>query len=182
VSARRIHLTGASGAGVTTVGRAVATRLGLTHLDTDDFYWLPTKPPFRDKRPIAERLALLRRAFEATSRGWVLSGSIGAWGDELIPLFDLVAFIDTPTELRLKRLARREAERYGAAIEPGGPRRQDYLAFMDWASRYEHGDRGGRSRGFHEAWLAALPCPVLRLDGSRSAEALAAQIAEALEA
>ena len=180
MSIRRIHLTGASGAGVTTVGLGVASRLRLAHLDTDDFYWLPTEPPFSDKRPIADRVARLRRAIAGAPRGWVLSGSIGAWGDELIPLFDLVVFVDTPTELRLQRLARREGERYGDAIGPGGPRRQHYLDFLDWASRYEHGDRGGRSRPLHEAWLAALPCPVLRLDGARPAEDLAMEVAATL--
>jgi len=41
----RIHLTGASGCGVTTIGRALATRLALPVPDTDDYYWLPTDIP-----------------------------------------------------------------------------------------------------------------------------------------
>ena len=39
---RRIHIVGASGAGVTTLGRAVADALAIPHHDTDDFFWLPT--------------------------------------------------------------------------------------------------------------------------------------------
>lgn len=62
--APRIHLTGASGAGVTTLGAALATRLGGVHLDTDDFYWLTTTP-YREKRAADERLRLLGEAFAA---------------------------------------------------------------------------------------------------------------------
>ena len=43
---QRLHVFGASGSGTTTFGRAWAARFGHTHLDTDDFYWMPTKPAF----------------------------------------------------------------------------------------------------------------------------------------
>ena len=48
-----IHITGASGAGVTTLGAALAERLGGAQFDVDDFFWMPTVPPFTDKRPVA---------------------------------------------------------------------------------------------------------------------------------
>lgn len=50
----RIHIFGASGSGTSTLGRAVAARLGYAFLDADDFYWLPTDPPFREKRDVAD--------------------------------------------------------------------------------------------------------------------------------
>src|ERR1700733_3293004 len=105
-----IHITGASGAGTTTLGRALAERTGAVHLDTDDFYWMPVEPAYSVKRPEEERSALILRAFEDTgSRGWILSGSIGDWGAPLIPYFALVVFLRTPTELRVARLRAREA-------------------------------------------------------------------------
>jgi predicted kinase len=42
VTARRLHLLGASGSGTTTLGRALAQRLGCPHFDTDD--WLASLP------------------------------------------------------------------------------------------------------------------------------------------
>lgn len=56
----RIHIFGASGSGTTTLGRELSSRLGIVHLDTDDYYWFPTDPPFTAKRPIAERIELLK--------------------------------------------------------------------------------------------------------------------------
>jgi adenylate kinase family enzyme len=88
----RLHITGASGAGVTTLGRALADALAIPHHDTDDYFWQPTHPPYRDKRPVPDRLRLMRELFLARSE-WVLSGSLDGWGDPLIPAFDLVVFI-----------------------------------------------------------------------------------------
>lgn len=179
---KKIHITGASGSGVTTLGKALAEELGAAHLDIDDFFWLPTDPPYTAKRPREKRLELLHEAFaEASGAGWVLSGSILEWGESLMPLFDLVIFISTPTELRLKRLQAREAARFGAeAIAPGGSRHEVYDAFIKWATAYEAVHHEGRSRARHEALLARMPCPVLRLDGSCAVDDLVRQAMSAL--
>ena len=162
----RIHILGASGSGTTTLASAIADERGHRHLDTDDFFWIPTNPPYREIRPRDERLALLR---DALSRGvpWVLSGSLCGWGDPLIPEFDLVIFLVVSTPIRLARLRAREIARYGRqAIAGGGQLHQAHVAFLDWAAGY---DTGGseRNRAMHEAWVAALPGAVLRLEGDR---------------
>ena len=174
---KHIHVTGAAGSGVTTLGSALSQALGSTQLDIDDYYWFPTESPYTIKRPREQRLALLNEDFaRASDTGWVLSGSILEWGDSLIPLFDLVIFISTQTELRLKRLQAREAARFGAeAIAPGGARHEVYEAFIKWAAAYEALHHEGRIRSRHEALLAQLPCPILRLDGSLPVELLVQQ-------
>lgn len=156
---------GASGAGTTTLGRALAQRLGCPHLDTDDYFWLPTDPPFETIRPRPERQALLGADLERHP-AWVLSGSLCGWGDLFIPRFDLVVFLRLPSEARLARLRARERERYGDAIAPGAARHEKYVEFLAWAARYDEGEPVERSLRMHEAWLARLPCPVLRLDGA----------------
>ena len=169
----RIHITGASGAGVTTLGRTLAIRTARPHFDADDFYWLPTNPPFEKKREPAERMRLVHELF-AGRPDWILSGSLDGWGDLLIPLFDLVVFLEAPTQVRLARLRSREARHFGAdAVGPGGPRHREFEEFIEWASHYEDGTREGRNRARHEAWLATLPCRVLRLDGASPVNALA---------
>src|SRR5262249_8442434 len=155
---RRIHVTGASGSGVTTLGRALADALALPHHDVDDYYWLPTVPPYRAKRAIADRLRLMREMF-LDRIDWVLSGSIYGWGAPVVPLLDLVGFLRAPTDIRLARLRAREARHFGAdAVAPGGWRHAETEEFIAWASHYEDGTRGGRSLARHEAWLAPLTC------------------------
>jgi adenylate kinase family enzyme len=172
----RIHIMGASGAGVTSLGRAVADALAIPHHDTDDYFWQPTTPPYRDKREIADRLRLMRELFLPRA-DWVLSGSLESWGDPIIPAFDLVVFVTTPWKFRLQRLRAREATHFGAdAVGPGGWRHEETEDFIEWASHYDGGEREGRSLTRHREWVAALPCPVLRLDGSRPLPELVAEV------
>ena len=176
----RIHITGASGAGVTSLGRAVANALAIPHHDTDDYLWQPTTPPFQKIRERADRLRLMNEMFLPRAE-WALSGSLAGWGDAIIPAFDLVVFVTTPKAIRLQRLRAREATRYGPdAVAPGGWRHKETEEFIAWASQYEDGDLVSRSLAMHEAWLAALPCPVLRLDGSRPLPELVAEVRGAI--
>ncbi|HEY7437378.1 MAG TPA: AAA family ATPase [Methylomirabilota bacterium] len=163
----RIHIFGASGSGTSSLASALAVRHGHRHLDTDDFFWLPTDPPYQQPRPREARLALLRAAL-VRSPSWVLSGSLCGWGDPLVPEFDLVVYLVVDTEVRLARLRAREAARYGRqAIAPGGARYAAHVEFLSWAGGYDTGGVEMRSRALHEAWLLTLPGAVLRLEGDR---------------
>ena len=179
-----IHITGASGSGVSTLGRALSQRTGARQLDTDDFYWSPTEPRYSVPREIPDRLRLIGEAIDcAKSQGWILSGSIGDWGAPLVPLFRLVVFVQTPTEVRLSRLRQRGIERDGAdEIGPGGARHAQYQEFLDWAAGYDSGKNSGRSLARHEAWLAQLACPVLRVDGTGAIAGLTEQLLAAIKA
>lgn len=176
MSTRRIHLTGASGAGVTTLGRALAQDLSIPHHDTDDYFWLPTNPPYREKRHISDRLALMEALF-LPRPDWILSGSLSGWGDPLIPKFDVVVFVRTRSDVRLKRLRDREARRYGPeAILPGGAIHEQFEAFIAWASGYDDDNFDGRRLARHEAWLQPLHCPVIRVDGEHPLDELRDQV------
>lgn len=162
----RIHITGASGSGVTTLGAALATSLAVPQFDTDDFYWLPTNPPFTTKRPASERVTLLSKKL-TSQPGWVLSGSALKWGEPLEPLYNLVVFLTLDSALRMERVRQREHTRYGQRIEPGGDMVEASAAFLAWAATYDTAGEEQRSRAAHEAWLAARTVPVLRLDSSK---------------
>jgi adenylate kinase family enzyme len=93
----RIHIVGASGAGTTTLGRALAGRFTCPHLDTDDAFWLPSDPPFQRIRDRAERQAVLGAELTRYPH-WVLSGSLCGWGDLFVPLFQRVVFLWVPPD------------------------------------------------------------------------------------
>jgi len=176
----RVHIMGASGSGTTTLGRALADRLAAPHHDCDDYYWLPTSPPFREKRPAADRLRLMEQMFLGRSN-WVLSGSLDGWGNVLIPLLDLVVFVRAPTDFRLMRLRDRETRHFGAeAVSPGGWRHDETEQFIDWASHYDDGSREGRTLTRHEAWLKTVTCPTFRADGARAIVDIVQDIVQAL--
>ena len=165
----RIHIFGASGAGTTAHGRALAARLGCAHLDTDNYFWLPTDPPFFETRERGERLAMLMGDLQ--HKEWVLSGSLCGWGDPCLPLLDLAIFLWIPHDLRMSRLEAREIERYGESVaRPNGVWSESSRKFLDWAAQYDSGGLEIRSRALHEAWMASLPCPVIRLEGDFSVD------------
>jgi adenylate kinase family enzyme len=163
MAGQRIHILGASGSGVTTLGRALAARLGCPCFDSDDYFWLPTEPPYQVKRGRAQRQELLLRDLSAHD-SWVWSGSACGWGDVVIPLLDAVVYLRLPTAVRLERIRRRERGRFGDEILPGGVMYESCRWLMDYAALYDTGDEGVRSRRLHEKWLSGLPCQVIRIE------------------
>jgi hypothetical protein len=177
----RVHVFGPSGAGTSTLGRLLATRLGSQHFDADDFYWRPTDPPFRQARPAEERRALAEAMFLPRA-GWVLSGAMESWAGRIAERFTLAVFLTLEPAQRRARLEARERLRHGPAAEPGGDRHAEVRAFLAWADGYEKGLRPGRSLARHEAWIRTLPCPVMRLDAAPRPEVLADAVLDRLAA
>ena len=152
-----ILITGASGSGTSALGAALAKELGIAHLEADDYYWLPTTPPFTTKRDRAERLSSVLRDVRAKQSA-VVAGSIMDWGLELENAFDLIVFLYVDAAIRVERLRAREMECLGKA-DP---------EFLEWAAQYDAGILGGRSLAKHQTWLSARTCPVLELRGDLS--------------
>ena len=140
------------------VGRFERERpeLGAIALDSDDYYWLPTQPPFTDRRDRALRHQLVMADLEQHPRA-ILSGAIIGWGDDLEHAFDLVIFLSLPHDLRVSRLRARELARYGRINEP----------FIAWAAGYDDDPPTSptRNRRRQHEWLGERRCPVLRLEG-----------------
>lgn len=132
-------------------------------------------------REVADRLRLMREVFLDRS-DWVLSGSLDSWGSPIVPFFDSVIFSYVPIAIRLERLRARESRRFGAdAVAPGGWMHQQAEEFIEWASHYDDGTREGRNLARHQTWLAALPCRVLRLDGTRPLHDLVKEVSLAIQ-
>jgi adenylate kinase family enzyme len=174
----RIFITGASCAGVTTLGQNLARLLDVRHVDVDDFFWMPTNPPFTTKRPVGERVSMIQE--QLGDNDWLLTGSCMGWGEALITAVDLIVFVVTPTPVRLERLAAREQARFGDRIAPGGDMHEIHVAFREWASQYDDPDFSGRNRAWHEAWIAQQRAALLRIDGEGAVEKIAADVIHAL--
>lgn len=165
----RIHITGASGSGVSTLGAALAERLGMAAVDGDDFYWLPTDFPFTEKRDPADRLEMALSAL-APSPNAIFSGSCLGWGAELEDSFDLVVFLYLDAAIRVERLRERELRARGRVDQ----------YFLDWAAEYDAGTATGRSLSRHRAWLSSRTCQVIELHGDLSVDARVAQVVDGL--
>lgn len=166
-----IHIFGASGSGTTTLGRYIARQNGWTHLDSDDYFWLPTDPPYTTKRPVEERVAMMQRDIEAAEQV-VISGSLVDWGELLIPYFTLCIRTVLDPAIRMDRLYRREHANFGTRIEPGGDMYEENQKFLRWAEKYDDGPPTMRTRALHDQWQQTLHCPVIMLDTTDDTQTL----------
>lgn len=110
----RIHIFGPSGSGTSTLGRALSSALSSQHFDTDDFYWVPSDPPFTKVRAETDRLRLMQEVF-LPRRDWVLSGSLDSWAGAVVERFTLAIRLTLDPHIRRYRLEQREAQRCGCS-------------------------------------------------------------------
>ena len=164
-----IHLYGASGSGTSTIGRYISETSGYYFMDTDDYFWEPTNPPYTTKRNISDRIALMKQDIAQEDKV-VISGSLVGWGDEFIPLFTLTIRVVTDTATRIDRLNKREREHFGSRIDVGGDMYETHRKFILWAASYDEGGLDMRSKAEHDAWQKQLKCRQILLDGSQPLE------------
>lgn len=166
----RIHIFGASGSGVTTTGQDLAKKLNLQYLDSDDYFWKKTDPPFVDRQNPKDRNNKIKSDLENLDN-WILGGSVFQWGDNVFPNFDLVVFLFIPQEIRIDRLIKREFERYGDTIITEPNRKKQFENFIAWATDYDN-CTGIANRNFkaHESWLQSISFPTLKIIGDFTIE------------
>jgi len=155
----KMHIMGASGSGVTTLGKSLSIRLQVPYFDSDAYFWIQTDPPFTLRRDPEERnqmaLADLHR-----HDSWIFGGSVINWGNDWLQMFDLVIFLYLPPFIRMQRLRQRELKRYGAINKE----------FIDWAAGYDDDSASGRTLSAHRQWIKQLPCDIMELNGDLTVE------------
>ncbi len=138
-------------------------------MDTDDYFWEETNPPYQIKRNISDRISMMKNDIAKHSNA-VISGSLVDWGDELIPLFTLAVRVETDTAIRIERLRKREREHFGNRIDIGGDMYENHRDFIEWAASYDRGNLNMRSKAKHDEWQKQLLCKIVLLDGSLPVE------------
>ena len=164
-----IHLLGPSGSGTSTLGKAISQRLNIPWFDSDDIYWIKTDPPFTKKRDTVERQFILKELYN-TNSNLVLSGSMLKWGNQIRDKIDLIIYLYLEPEKRIKRIIKREKERFGNRIEENNDMHQGHLEFINWARKYESGDMNMRSKNSEEKWIEECNCQKLRIDKEMNIE------------
>ncbi|MFT6070958.1 MAG: adenylate kinase family enzyme [Bacteriovoracaceae bacterium] len=175
----KIHIFGSSGSGTTSLGRELGKILKSKHLDTDDFYWKKTDPPFIEKNPVKLRTELILEEIKGLD-SWILSGSMDSWCGAFIDEFELAIYLEASSEIREKRLRARELKNFSSRILEGGDMFEEHEIFIEWALQYEDGAQGGRSRARHEEFIKNLKCNTIRITNEGSAEEMIEQALRAI--
>ncbi len=169
---RRIAVVAsASGNGKTTVGRALATELGVVFVELDAL----VHGPGWAETPDAE----LRRLLEPVlaSDGWVIDGSYERKvGDLVVRAADLVVWLDLPVRVWLPRLARRTWRRMRRReVLWNGNRESLRAALWGWDSLFAYALR--RHLACRRSWPARFAgMRVVRLRSSAEVERFLASV------
>ena len=172
-----IAIVGLNGSGKSTLNHMLAGALGYFEMDVEDYYFPHQKEQRRlalEKAPAAvqqpaytcERtqadveVALLRDMDEHPE--FIFSCVKLGWGEELIRRIGLVFWLQVPLEERMGRIARREEQRFGSRVLPGGDMYERQQSF--------HRLVMGRRPGDVARSLEGLSCPVITLDGTKPLE------------
>ncbi len=171
----RLHLIGSSGAGKTTLGRALAHRLGVPFVDLDDLYWEPGWQAVGHDE-------LTRRVTPVLAQpGWVIVGNYRATTElHVWPRLTHLIVLDLPFATLLRRTVWRTVRR-GLTGEPccNGNRESLWrIAHRDGVVRYLL--RNWRTRHARQRRLAEDPAlahaRVLRYERSPRPDEVLAQL------
>ncbi len=102
---RRVSVVGNAGSGKSTLGRALAARLGVPHVELDGIYHQPGWTPLAEEE-------LVRRVGEAAAGdGWVIDGNYTAVRSLIWARADTVVWLDLPRRTVMRRIIGRTVRR-----------------------------------------------------------------------
>ncbi|MBQ8314097.1 MAG: AAA family ATPase [Clostridia bacterium] len=186
--AQGIAIVGLNGSGKSTLNHLLSRELGYFEMDVEDYYFPQQKAhrqwaldhtqvreteqqPYTAEQDQAQVEAALLQDMEEHPQ-FVLSCVKLNWCQALRDRIDMVFCLQVPLETRLARIRQREVRRFGARALPGGDMYEKQESFRALISQ--------RDPATVEASLAAMPCPVVRLDGTRPLEENLAKMRDAL--
>jgi adenylate kinase family enzyme len=111
VSVRRISVVGNSGSGKTTLARALATELGVPHLELDSIHHLPNWQPL-DRTVFRNQVDKFIQA-----PGWVVDGNYSAVRDLVWSRADTVIWLDLPRRRVMRQVIWRTLRRMATKAE-----------------------------------------------------------------
>ena len=160
----KIIIFGAAGTGKTTFGESLSKRLSWKFLDSDEYYWEKSIPPFEKKIPLKIRNENLKVDF-LKSEDVIVCGSLCTWSKFWDTAFDLGIFLWLPKEVRMLRLSNREIDRYGMNLKTNMEMNKKSIDFLEWAEKYDDESNKGASITQHLNWIKELSCPIIELKG-----------------
>ena len=155
-----IMVCGLNGSGKSTLGRALAEALGYHFIDNEDLFFARNaqNDPYTNPRTREEAEALLAEEVQKHEH-FVFAAVRGDYGDAVIPLYRLAVLIEVPKDIRMARIRRRSYLKFGERMKPGGDLYESEEAFFRFAE--------ARDEDYVLRWTQTLPCPVIRIDGTK---------------
>lgn len=169
-----IQICGLNGCGKSTLGKALAERMGFYFIDNEHLYFSRTHAdePYMSPRSRAEVERLLME--EVVSHpDFVFAAVKGDYGKDVLPMYNYVVVMEVSLRIRAQRVRNRSFQKFGSRMLEGGDLHDQEEAFFQLAASRRDEDI--------ERWLQQISCPVIRVDGTRPVEENVAYILRAID-
>ena len=155
-----IQICGLNGCGKSTLGKALAERIGFRFIDNENLYFSRSDKdePYRNPKSRTEVEKLLMSEV-AQYPDFVFSAVKGDYGNDILTKYSYVVVIEVPPEIRAQRVRSRSFQKFGSRMLPGGDLYHQEEAFFQLAD--------SRRDDCIESWLQKISCPVIRVDGTK---------------
>lgn len=154
-----IVVFGANGCGKTTLGRELAHKLNVKHLDVENYYFEESEIPYSKPRSKDTVIELMLVDIEKCDL-FVLSAVTGDYGDKISSMYKLGVFLSVPADIRLERVECRSLEQYGERVLVGGDMYEQEQEFLEFVRT--------RNLSIIDEWVKTLTYPILHLDGTKA--------------
>ena len=158
-----IQICGLNGCGKSTLGRALAERIGFHFIDNENLYFgkAVASDPYANPKTRKEAELLLMEEVRRYP-DFVFSAVKGDYGEDIIPMYSYVVVIEAPKEIRSQRVRNRSFQKFGSRMLTGGDLFSREEAFFRMSD--------SRSDDYIADWLQKVSCPVIRVDGTKPVE------------
>lgn len=158
-----IQICGLNGCGKSTLGRALAERIGFYFIDNENLYFSNSNTDEPYMSPISRQdVEHLLMAEVSKHPNFVFAAVKGDYGNKIIPMYDYVVLIEVPKSVRSYRVRNRSFQKFGNRMLIGGDLYNQEEAFFQMVE--------SRRDDYVENWLKTLKCPIIRVDGTKLIE------------
>lgn len=158
-----IMICGLNGCGKSTLGKALADKLGFHFIDNENLFFERNAPNDPYSSPRSEEEAIERLMSEVKEHeNFVFAAVTGDYGTEILPLYNYIVEIKVPKDVRMERVRTRSFMKFGDRMLPGGDLYEAEESFFSFVE--------ARPEDRVEKWTALFDCPTITVDGTKSIE------------
>lgn len=154
-----IIITGLNGCGKSTVCRILAEKLNYYSMDVEDYYFIDSDIPYSEFHTHEQTKKFMLDDI-VKHNDFVLATVNCDWGQEISSMCKLAVVLKAPLDIRMERIKKREYEKFGDRVLPGGDLYESQQKF--------HNKVLARGDEHIAKQMEFITCPVLKLDATLS--------------
>ena len=158
-----IMVCGLNGSGKSTIGKALADKLGFHFIDNEQLFFsrFSNDEPYINPRSHDEAINILMNEVHANPN-FVFAAVKGDYGREIVPLYTHIVLIEVPKNIRMQRIRNRSYSKFGERMMAGGDLYEQEEQFFNFVE--------ARSEDCSHNWAQTLSRPILKIDGTKPIE------------